>query len=754
MKIQKIKIRGHSRRIYALIFVAIFAIAGTGYLLYSRAATGVLGIYDSGVAMKANTSPSLNGDILAFNDRAFSEMRFRYYSPTYGGNQAYGTAVRPVLPILDGTNPSVSGIFISYQSNLGTLQYYNWTTGKNVDTTQIVKAGTSPAMFGDNIAYISTSGTLRYYNTTTSKMVDTNQPVLPGTNPAISGDIIAFQSVGTTLTFWKISTGQLINTNQGMRAGTSPSISGDTAAFQANTTALYYWKISTSQSINTNQGMMSGTNPSVSGNTIAFQANTSTLYYWNIPSSTTNNTGLYMSTTTSPSIFGNIIAYQGSNTNLIYYTIPNVPPPPTVTLTGPSSVNQGQGATLTYKTSNTNSCTISGFTFDPTQSIDGAYYVNLLNATTTYTITCTGTGGVVVSASWTVQAVGPPSGGITGPASVVAGQQPSLTISTANVVNCTVNGVSVAANGPYVAPEITDYATYELKCGGADGSGTALIASTAVSVVPINYGGQKGNPLDGSMPTSTDTTASAASSNKPKYYYVSPFGILADNVIGMSSDITTGNPKVGGRTIGSHSLGQIGVHNEKDGNFNTINGVEFGWIVGGINSDSKPRIFVYNVRNGYNVYDTSHGCYNFGCGFVSTSTVKPSKTLTIGSTHNYRITYSSASDRWNLYFDDKPIGYYPASLFLKSSGRIFHSGTMAHPWGEVHDAGGQCVEMGNGIRGSYKGSTRIDNFKVQYTSGWESGILSTPQVTYSQFYNAGSRSDIGLNFGGPGRTTC
>jgi hypothetical protein len=151
MKIQKVKLRGYSRRVYALAFVIVFALAGTGYLLYSHAAVGWLAVTDTGVAMKANSSPSLNGDIMAFNGGLSSRMQFRYYSSNYAN-----IVVNPgniIDTMMAGTSPSTSGNYITFVATSGKLQYYNWATGKIVDTGQIVMTSTSPSISDNIIAF-------------------------------------------------------------------------------------------------------------------------------------------------------------------------------------------------------------------------------------------------------------------------------------------------------------------------------------------------------------------------------------------------------------------------------------------------------------------------------------------------------------------------------------------------------------------------------------------------------------------------
>jgi hypothetical protein len=80
-------------------------------------------------------------------------------------------------------------------------------------------------------------------------------------------------------------------------------------------------------------------------------------------------------------------------------------PAPAVTLSAnPSTVNNGSASSLSWSATNATSCTASGG-WSGSQAISGSESTSALNATTAYTLSCTGTGGTTVqSATVTVTA--------------------------------------------------------------------------------------------------------------------------------------------------------------------------------------------------------------------------------------------------------------------------------------------------------------------------------------------------------------
>jgi hypothetical protein len=338
-----------------------------------------------------------------------------------------------------------------------------------------------------------------------------------------------------------------------------------------------------------------------------------------------------------------------------------------------------------------------------------------------------------------------PTASLSGPSSITVGESPTLTYSSTNATACAIDGVSVVGtSGSYTAPADIDVdTTYTLTCSGA---GKSASSSKTVSVVAVDYGNLKGNPFN-----PIATKSSTGPSKDAGYYYIEPFGASTDDAYGLSATIYQADPRVQGVTLGSHSLGEIGIFNEQNNDFNTINGVEFGWIVGGKNQNSKAHLFVFDATNGYS--DTQHGCYN-GCGFVSESSIKPGHVVAAGTTANFDIQYESQSNRWNLYYNGNLFGYYPASHYLTYSGRAFTFGSDESTWGEVYNAGGDCIQMGNGIFGNQPGSAYISNFNINYGSASINTVLTDFAISNPYDYTVGNQSATGFSFGGPGGAGC
>ena len=84
--------------------------------------------------------------------------------------------------------------------------------------------------------------------------------------------------------------------------------------------------------------------------------------------------------------------------------------PPVVNLSSVGTAATDSAITLTWSSSNASSCTASGGNWTGSKPASGGTEVIILSATTTYTLSCTGTGGVVAQ-SVTVTATAKPSSG-------------------------------------------------------------------------------------------------------------------------------------------------------------------------------------------------------------------------------------------------------------------------------------------------------------------------------------------------------
>jgi hypothetical protein len=155
------------------------------------------------------------------------------------------------------------------------------------------------------------------------------------------------------------------------------------------------------------------------------------------------------------------------------------PPPaaPTASLSASqTSINSGQSTTLTWSSSNTTSCTGSGFTPSGTT---GSTSVSP-TSNTTYSISCTGAGGTANrSVSVTVTIPAPTASLSASPSSITRGQSTTLTWSSTNATSCSGTNFSPSGTSGSTSVSPTSNTTYTVTCSGAGGSANQ---STSVTV--------------------------------------------------------------------------------------------------------------------------------------------------------------------------------------------------------------------------------------------------------------------------------
>jgi hypothetical protein len=154
---------------------------------------------------------------------------------------------------------------------------------------------------------------------------------------------------------------------------------------------------------------------------------------------------------------------------------------PTVSLSAsPSSITSGQSSTLSWTSTNATSCTASGG-WSGNLTTSGMKTVSP-TASTTYTLSCTGSGGTAsASTTVTVSAPAPTVSISASPTSITSGQSSSISWTSTNATGCSASGGwsgSKATSGSEsVSPSTTT--TYTLTCTGGGGSASG---STAVNV--------------------------------------------------------------------------------------------------------------------------------------------------------------------------------------------------------------------------------------------------------------------------------
>jgi hypothetical protein len=163
------------------------------------------------------------------------------------------------------------------------------------------------------------------------------------------------------------------------------------------------------------------------------------------------------------------------------------PPPASTTaslLANPTSITAGQSSTLSWSSTNATSCTGSNFT---ASGISGSTAVTPAQ-TTTYGVTCTGTGGSATqSATVNVSTPTPaqPTASLSAnPTSVTAGQSSTLSWSSTNATNCSGNNFSASGVSGSVAVAPTQTTTYIINCTGAGGSVSSSATVTVSNPQP------------------------------------------------------------------------------------------------------------------------------------------------------------------------------------------------------------------------------------------------------------------------------
>ncbi len=142
----------------------------------------------------------------------------------------------------------------------------------------------------------------------------------------------------------------------------------------------------------------------------------------------------------------------------------------------PTQIAAGGNSTLTWAATNASACSVNG------TAATSPFTVNTINATTTYTLTCTGAAGTTpATATATVTVVPPPTVSISpSPATITKGGSSKLSWSSTNATSCTINGAAVSGSSKDYT-NIQNTTSYTLSCSGIGGTRTA---STTVTVVP------------------------------------------------------------------------------------------------------------------------------------------------------------------------------------------------------------------------------------------------------------------------------
>ncbi len=211
----------------------------------------------------------------------------------------------------------------------------------------------------------------------------------------------------------------------------------------------------------------------------------------------TFNTGALLGTTTYSITCTN--SNNGSDTksvtiNVGNQVIPNNTQPPTLNIYAmPVNINDGNSSTVYWSTTNATSCYANGGTnnWPGVRSTSGNFFTGALYNTTTFSMTCTGSGGSVTNSAVVLVnnqpgTNNPPTLNIyASPTNVAYGNSSTVYWNTSNATSCFANSGasnwsgSKSTSGNFFTGSLYNTTTFSMTCTGIGGS----VTNTATVVV-------------------------------------------------------------------------------------------------------------------------------------------------------------------------------------------------------------------------------------------------------------------------------
>ena len=153
-----------------------------------------------------------------------------------------------------------------------------------------------------------------------------------------------------------------------------------------------------------------------------------------------------------------------------------------------TSIKSGQAITLTWNASDAQTCTASGG-WSGTQPTSGSLSTPQLSSTTSYTLTCTGSGGSTTqSRQVTVTPYAAPSITLSAsPTTVSSSGTSTLQWSALNATQCVATGGwhgDIAVSGTWATGQLSNDTEFEITCTGPGGSSSQSTTVTVTSVAP------------------------------------------------------------------------------------------------------------------------------------------------------------------------------------------------------------------------------------------------------------------------------
>ena len=184
----------------------------------------------------------------------------------------------------------------------------------------------------------------------------------------------------------------------------------------------------------------------------------------------------------------------GSASQSVSVAVANGSPAPTVSISAsPASIAAGESTSLAWQSTNATGCEASGG-WSGIKATSGNETVGPVQASSVYTLSCTGPGGSATASAPVSVAAAPTLTLQANPATVSAGQSATLTWTTTGAASCVASGDwagNLATSGSRSTGALNATSTFVLACSGPGGSVTrqASVAVEAGGGSPAPGGG-------------------------------------------------------------------------------------------------------------------------------------------------------------------------------------------------------------------------------------------------------------------------
>ena len=205
----------------------------------------------------------------------------------------------------------------------------------------------------------------------------------------------------------------------------------------------------------------------------------------------------------------------GSASQTVTVAVTVVPAPSVSLSASPTSLASGSASTLTWTATNATTCTASDGWSGSKNTAGGTASTGALSATTTFMLSCSGTGGTA-SNSTTVTVVPAPTVSLSAnPTSLASGLASTLSWSATNATSCTASGgwsgSKNTTSGTASTGVLSVTTSFTLSCSGTGGTASDSATVTVIPAPTVSLNASPTSLASGSSSTLTWSSTNATS---------------------------------------------------------------------------------------------------------------------------------------------------------------------------------------------------------------------------------------------------